>query len=153
MSSPLTDRLIAAIGVLHAGNRIEARALFLELERELAHDDHFHRCVLAHYMADAQDDAADELRWDRLALDAALQATPSEFDGRFPGMTRASFFPSLHLNVAASCEKLGLRAEAIAQAELAHRALGDLQDTPLGQLTRDAIRRLRTRLEAQTGPA
>lgn len=149
MTDATTDRLVAAIGRLHQGERGEARAQLVALEAELAADDWFHRCVLAHYLADAQDAPEEALRWDEAALHAAQHATPADFDERFPGMTLASFFPSLHLNLAAGLEHLGRLEEARAQAELAHRAISALPDTPLAQLTRDAIGRLRERLDAR----
>lgn len=103
-------------------------------------------CVLAHYMADAQDDLREELRWDQLALDAASAAVPQEFDGRFPGMTLASFFPSLYLNLAADYEKLGDLALARKHAVMAAEAVPALDDSGLGSMTSAAIERLLGRL-------
>lgn len=149
MTTATTQRLLAAIGRLHQGERDEARVQLIALNAELAVDDWFHRCVLAHYLADAHDAPEDALRWDEVALQAAQQATAADFDERFPGTTLGSFFPSLHLNLAAGLEQLGRVEEARAQAELAHRAVAALPATPLAQLTRDAIARLRERLEAR----
>lgn len=143
MTSPTTERLLAAIEVLHAGERAAARAQLEALEAVLPADDWFHRCVLAHYLADAQDDAHAELRWDERALEAAQRAAPEHFDGRFPGMTLASFFPSLHLNLAADLEKLERFGEARAHAVAARTSLDALPDTPLRRMTRDAGRAAR----------
>lgn len=85
---------MALIARLQAGDRAAARAGLLALAGELAPDDHFHRCVLAHHLADAQDDPAEELRWDLVALEAARGAPPEAFDGRFPGVSLAGFLPS-----------------------------------------------------------
>lgn len=146
LMSSLTEELLAIISTLHAGERELARADFRTLWEKLSPDDHFHRCVLAHYMADAQDDAEAELHWDRIALDMAMAATPNEFDERFPGMTLASFFPSLHLNLAASHENLGQLNEAVEHIEIAHRASNALPHSPLGAMTAQAITRIRSRL-------
>lgn len=100
-------------------------------------DDWFHRGVLGDDLSDAQDDAHAELEWDELALDAA----PEAFDDRFPGLTLASFFPSLHLNLAADLEKLGRHGAAAART-----SLDALPDTPLGRMTRDAVEPLDQRL-------
>lgn len=53
----------------HAGDREEARQRLLDLWAEIGeHGDPLHRCTLAHYLADTQDDPADELAWDLRAL-------------------------------------------------------------------------------------
>lgn len=68
-------RIGQAIMLLHAGDREEARNRFGELWSEIGEDgDALHRCTLAHYMADAQDDPGDELAWDLRALTAAAWA-------------------------------------------------------------------------------
>lgn len=144
--SSLTDELMAIISTLHRGEREKARADFQRIWDKLAKNDHFHRCVLAHYMADAHDAPEEELHWDQIALEMALAASPIEFDERFPGMTLASFFPSLHLNLASSYEKLGRVNEAIEHAEKARQAAAALPDSPLGTMTAQAITRIRESL-------
>ncbi|MFD0270577.1 hypothetical protein ACFVGY_29040 [Streptomyces sp. NPDC127106] len=65
-------RIGQAVILLHAGDREEARNRLRDLWTELGEDGAgLHRCTLAHYMADAQDDPADELAWDLRALTAA----------------------------------------------------------------------------------
>ncbi|MEU0283479.1 hypothetical protein [Streptomyces sp. NPDC006195] len=65
-------RIGQAVMLLHGGDREEARNRFGELWTELGEaGDAFHRCALAHYMADTQDDPGDELAWDLRALTAA----------------------------------------------------------------------------------
>ena len=66
-------RIGQAIMLHHAGDREEARNRFA---RAVGGDRRgratpLHRCTLAHYMADTQDDPADELGWDLRALSAA----------------------------------------------------------------------------------
>ena len=141
-----TFELMGIIERLQRGERTIARAQFEATWARLDSSDLFHRCVLAHYMADAQDDLREELRWDQLALDAASAAVPQEFDGRFPGMTLASFFPSLHLNLAADYEKLGDLALARKHAVMAAEAVPALDDSGLGSMTSAAIERLLGRL-------
>ncbi|MFE6777918.1 hypothetical protein [Streptomyces sp. NPDC057702] len=70
------DAMLTRIGqavMLHrGGDREEARNRLGELWLELGADgDTFHRCTLAHYLADTQDDPTDELAWDLRALAAA----------------------------------------------------------------------------------
>ena len=50
------------------GDRSRGKEL-LEACWTTAHsDDHAQRCVVAHYLADLQDDLDDEIRWDAAAL-------------------------------------------------------------------------------------
>jgi len=57
----------------HRGERQAARQLFDEVWNQIGGDsgDPFHRCALAHAMADVQDDVHQELIWDMRALEAA----------------------------------------------------------------------------------
>ncbi|MGW2027256.1 hypothetical protein ACWCPC_34855, partial [Streptomyces decoyicus] len=65
-------RIGQAIMLHRAGDREEARNRLSELWHEIGpQGDAFHRCTLAHYMADTQDDPRDELDWDLRALEAA----------------------------------------------------------------------------------
>ncbi|MFD4131105.1 hypothetical protein [Streptomyces goshikiensis] len=79
-------RIGQAVILLHAGDREEARNRLGEIWAEIgAEGDSLHRCTLAHYMADAQDDPADELAWDLRALTAADGLRPGEEPGPAPG--------------------------------------------------------------------
>ncbi|MDX6313811.1 MAG: hypothetical protein QOF44_3275, partial [Streptomyces sp.] len=65
----VNDEVMTRIGqvvmLLHGGDREEARNRFLALWEEIGEDgDPLHRCTLAHYMADTQDDPEEELVWD-----------------------------------------------------------------------------------------
>ncbi|MFJ3927558.1 hypothetical protein [Streptomyces sp. NPDC090022] len=65
-------RIGQAVILLHAGDREEARNRLGAIWAEIGEDGAaLHRCTLAHYMADAQDDPVDELAWDLRALTAA----------------------------------------------------------------------------------
>ncbi len=71
-------RIGQAIMLLHGGDREEARNRFGALWSELGADgDALHRCTLAHYMADTQDDPGDELRPERAEAVAGLLAVTS----------------------------------------------------------------------------
>ena len=146
MKPGLSADILAAVATLHRGERDQGRDELEAIWARIEPDDYFHRCVVAHYLADAQSDPAEELRYDQLALAAARRATPAEFDGRFPGMTLASFFPSLHLNLAADYERVGEITLARMHAAEAKAASAALPPTQLGDLTRDAIARITRRL-------
>ncbi|MEU6507427.1 hypothetical protein [Streptomyces sp. NPDC046942] len=140
------DDVLTRIGQVvmlhHAGDREEARSRLLDLWAEVQEaGDPLHRCTLAHYLADTQDDPADELAWDLRALSAAEELA----DG--PG----GFLPSLHLNLAADYVKLDRAEAARSHLRSALRAAGSLADDEYGKGVRAAIRRLELQLGEQLG--
>jgi hypothetical protein len=125
----------------HGGDREEARSRFLALWAEIGEGgDPLHRCTLAHYLADTQDDPADELAWDLRALSAARELA----DGDPVGVR--GFLPSLHLNLAADYAKLGRPDAARSHLRDARTAAGSLADDGYGEGVRAAIGRLELRL-------
>lgn len=145
------DALLTRIGQVvmlhHGGDREEARDRLLDLWAEIGADgDPLHRCTLAHYLADTQDDPSDELAWDLRALSAAEELT----DGRGTGQEGASavraFYPSLHLNLAADYVKLGRSEAARSHLRRARGASVALADDGYGNGVRAAISRLELRL-------
>ncbi|MFJ9407266.1 hypothetical protein [Streptomyces sp. NPDC101393] len=156
--------------MLHrAGDREEARNRLSQLWHEIGpQGDAFHRCTLAHYMADTQDDPKDELDWDLRALEAAEGFVTERTDdtGAAPGATSVAdgpgprhplvalraFFPSLHLNLATDYAGLDRRAEARAQLVRARASANALADGEYRQGLREAIDRLELRLEGSAGP-
>lgn len=153
------DAVMTRIGqavMLHrGGDREEARNRLEELWCDFgAQGDALHRCTLAHYLADTQDDPSTELTWDLLALRAAAEAER----GRPRAVTRVrAFYPSLHLNLAADYLRLRRREEARDHLRRARRACAVLSDDDHVDGVRAAIGRLELRLadgtgEAATGP-
>lgn len=140
---PIMQRITDAIGVLHAGNRDEARALFSAIWDEIEEDaDPFHECTLAHFMADTQDDPAEELAWDLRALHAAGRVTQARAEAHHASLSIAGFFPSLHLNVADACLRLGDKAKARHHLEAGRALLGTLQPDGYGATIRRGLDRL-----------
>lgn len=140
-------RIGQAVILLHAGDREEARNRLGEIWSEIgAEGDSLHRCTLAHYMADAQDDPADELAWDLRALTAA--------DGLGEGPREAlrGFYASLHLSLAADYVKLRRPEAARVHLARARAATAALADDGYGNGVRGAIARLERRLAAEPGP-
>jgi hypothetical protein len=144
----IDPRVLEAVQLALTADREAARERLHEAWRSLSEDDAFHRCVVAHYLADLQPLAIDELKWDQRALDAALSCSPAAFEERMPGVGKSAFLPSLHLNLAASLERVGHVAAAKVQAAAARDQLQSLVQTPLGELTRGAVLRLCERLGA-----
>ncbi|MFB9393533.1 hypothetical protein ACFPM3_25270 [Streptomyces coeruleoprunus] len=135
-------RIGQATMLLHGGDREEARNRLQDLWGQIGADgDPLHRCTLAHYMADTQDDPGDELAWDLRALTAA----ESVGEGRF---TRA-LYPSLHLNLAADYLKLRRPDAARIHLDRARAASDVLEDDGYGTGVRAAIDRLDRRLRTE----
>ncbi|MGX1567469.1 hypothetical protein [Streptomyces sp. NPDC055506] len=142
------DTVLTRIGQVvmlhHAGDREEARHRFLDLWAEIGeHGDPLHRCTLAHYLADTQDDPGDELAWDLRALTAAEEISE---DGLPSGGAVRAFYPSLHLNLADDYLKLGQRDAARLHLRRARGSAVALADDRYGEGVRAAIERLESRL-------
>ncbi|MFC6021675.1 hypothetical protein ACFP2T_36615 [Plantactinospora solaniradicis] len=114
--------------------------------------DPFHRCTLAHYLADLQDDPADELRWDLRALEAADTLTDERAQRYHASLAVAAFRPSLQLNLAEDYRKLGRPDRASEHLALARESLPTLGDDAYGQMIRDAVERLGATLALDSTP-
>jgi hypothetical protein len=143
----MMTRITTTIALLESGDRQGARQSFAELWSEIGEDgDPLQRCTLAHYMADAQDDVADELAWDLRALEAADQLTDERVRAHHESITVASFYPSLHLNLAEDYRRLGDLAMARQHCTRAESWLSALPSTELGAMLRGGIARMATLL-------
>jgi len=145
------DAVMTRIGQVvmlhHAGDREEARHRFLQLWAEIGGaGDPLHRCTLAHYLADTQDDPADELAWDLRALTAAEELTDDRLGEHQSTLAVRALYPSLHLNLATDYVKLGRSGAARTHLRHARRAAGALADDRYGDGVRAAIGRLELRL-------
>lgn len=143
-------RIGQVIMLLHGGDREEARTRFAALWQEVGEEgDPLHRCTLAHYMADTQDNPEDELVWDLRALEAADALTDERAGRRHDSPAALAFYPSLHLNLAADYVKVGEESLARNHLGRASEAASALRDDAYGDGVRAAIDRMETRL---TGP-
>jgi hypothetical protein len=145
------DPVIARIGEVQqrAGDPAEARARFAAIWAEIGGEDGdpLHVVTLAHFMADVQDDPADELEWDLRALRAADRLTDERVRRHHASLDVRGFYPSLHLNIAAAHEKLGDLPAARAHLAKATAALPHLPEGAYGDLVRGGMEQLRERLD------
>jgi hypothetical protein len=137
MTDPVLTEIGEVVALGQAGDAAAARRRFGELWDRI--DDPFHRCALAHYAADVQDDPADELRWDLQAMAAA--------DAVGDRLAVRGFYPSLHLNLAADHVKVGDLDSARHHLALAEAAAPDLPSGGYGEMITGGIARLRRELD------
>jgi hypothetical protein len=100
--------------------------------------------AIAHALADLQDDAHAELTWDLIALEAAGSLTDERMAAGGVAGPVATFYPSLHLNVADAYLRLGDTLLATHHADLSRASLPAL---PEGDY-RSQIESALTRIEA-----
>ncbi|MDT0573275.1 tetratricopeptide repeat protein [Streptomyces sp. DSM 3412] len=152
-SDAVMTRIGQAVMLHHGGDREEARDRLLRLWAELGEDGApLHRCTLAHYMADTQDDPDTELAWDLRALSAADELCEGRTAQAGEELAVRAFYPSLHLNLAADYARLGRHDAARSHLRLARGALATLGDDGHGDTVRTALARLEARLDG-TGPS
>ncbi|MDQ4116449.1 MAG: hypothetical protein M3235_05735 [Actinomycetota bacterium] len=153
MSAEQDDPVMARIGEAarlgHAGDAAAARRRFAEIWADVGPGgDPLHRCALAHYAADVQEDPAEELRWDRLALAAADDLGRDGAPAHHPSPDVAAFYPSLHLNLADVHRRLGDAGQAGHHLDQARASLDRLPDDGYGRMIRDGVQRCAGRLAA-----
>lgn len=146
------QRIMDAYRLHCRGDQGEARSRLLALWDELgAGGVAYHRCVLAHFMADTQHDLEEELDWDLKALEAAEAAIEQGTDPTLPAVER--FLPSLHMNLADDFRKQGDFTRAQHHLERGMETGAGLGVDPYGQTVRAGLIRIETQIdERDSGP-
>ncbi|PSK97985.1 hypothetical protein CLV63_10633 [Murinocardiopsis flavida] len=149
----ITDPTITRIGQgvelhHHQGRRDAARDLFTQIWADIGGEqgDPLHVCVLAHAMADVQDDVHEELGWDLRALAAADQLTDERTADAGVVIPVAGLYPSLHLNLAECYRKLDDLDRAREHLTQAQATIGALGDDDYGRLIKGGLERLTEQL-------
>lgn len=101
--------------------------------------DPFHRCTLAHYLADLCDHPAEALIWDIRALDAADSLSDERAQAHHKSLQVASFYPSLHLNIADNLRRLSAFDAAQEHICAAEERSEALSDDGYGRMIRTAV--------------
>ncbi|MFY1686940.1 hypothetical protein [Plantactinospora sp. WMMB782] len=130
------------------GRREAARDLFAQIWEEIGGEqgDPLHVCVLAHAMADVQDDVPEELLWDQRALAAVDLLSDARLAEAGVPMRVAGLYPSLHLNLADCHRKLGDLDRAREHLGHARAGIDALGDDEYGQLIRRGLDQLTQQL-------
>lgn len=142
---PSWDEIVGVVGLALSGNKTEGKTALLSAWSETGEGDHAQRCVLAHYLADLEDNLHDELRWDEVAL--VEHSYVGERDLVQVGISSArGLAPSLHLNLGDDYLRQGRSIDARAQLVAAQRHLDALPQEGYGALIRRGIAGLESRL-------
>lgn len=152
----ITDPTLTRIGEAvdlhhHRGRREAAREMFTRIWDEIGGEqgDPLHVCVLAHAMADVQDDVREELVWDLRALAAVGLVTEERVARAGVTLSVAGLYPSLHLNAGECYRKLGDLDRAREHLQQARDTIGALGDDEYGQLIRGGLERLTQQLTSE----
>ncbi|HEX4813440.1 MAG TPA: hypothetical protein VFV66_11890 [Nonomuraea sp.] len=155
----ITDPTIIRIGQgveLHhqQGQRGAARDLFAHIWNDIGGErgDPLHVCVLAHAMADVQDNVHQELMWDLRALAAADLISDERVAQAGVTLSAAGLYPSLLLNVSECYRKLGDLDRARTYLQQARTAIGALGDDEYAQLIKRGLERLTQQLDGTLQP-
>ncbi|WP_433427748.1 hypothetical protein [Nonomuraea sp. CA-141351] len=132
----------------HQGRREAARELFAQIWDDIGGEqgDPLHVCVLAHSMADTQDDVHQELVWDLRALAAVGLITDERVAQAGVPLSVAGLYPSLHLNLSECYRKLGDLGRAREHLRQARAGIGALGDDEYGQLIKGGLEQLAEQL-------
>jgi hypothetical protein len=101
-------------------------------------------------MADLQTSPEEELCWDLRAFEAAQDLNNDRLRAYHTSLDLATFFPSLHLNIAEDYRKLGKWGEAQEHLKKAREGVDLLPEDGYGKMIRGGIIQLAERL-AQKG--
>lgn len=151
ITDPILVRIGEAVQLHHGrGEREPARHLFAQIWEEIGGEqgDPLHVCVLAHSMADVQDDVHEELLWDRRALTAADRLTDTHVAQAGVLLPVAGLYPSLHLNLGECYRKLGDLDRARDHLRRAQAEIGALGDDDYARLIKSGLARLTQQLGA-----
>ncbi|WP_152363206.1 hypothetical protein [Microlunatus speluncae] len=139
---PVLNRIGEAAALNHHQDQREtARNLLTQIWEDIGGEagDPLHVCVLAHSMADAQDNPNQELTWDLRALAAAGRIKQDRAEEAGVTLPVAGLYPSLHLNLADCYRKVGDLDRARVHLRLAHQTIDLLGDDDYGRLIRDGL--------------
>ncbi|MFF0155010.1 tetratricopeptide repeat protein [Micromonospora sp. NPDC005203] len=138
---PTMTRIGEAVQLGRSGQKGPARDTLTALWDEIGPTgDAFHRCTLAHYLADLQDTTEAELTWDERALAAVSDLTDERAQRYLSSLQVQAFLPSLYLNLADCHRRLGNPARAREHLARASDHLVHLPDDPYGEAIRAAVR-------------
>lgn len=139
--------IMDAVGVALSGERERGVALLTRCWDGTTDGDHGQRCVIAHYLADLQDDLDAEVAWDTRALAEHGQVADADLTEIGIPSSRV-MAPSLHLNLGDGCLRQGRVHDARAQLGLGLATVDELEDDGYGAMIRQGLLGLQERIQA-----
>lgn len=145
---PTMEAIGKALGLGRGGGIETARRDLLAIWQQIGvAGDPFHRCTLAHYLADLYEDPAEALIWDIRALDAADGLKDERAQQHHASLQVAGFYPSLFLNIADNLRCLGAFEAAAEHISSAEQHTSALSDDAYGDTIRTAIHEVRQAID------
>ena len=138
---------LAAVAVAVGGDRVRGRELLMGCWNDTVESDHSQRCVLAHYLADLQEDLDAEVMWDELAL-AAYQQTDALAFSPIGVASAEGFAPSLHLNLGDAYLRQGRVEDARSQLTAGLAGADALAGDGYAAMVRNGLAGLQQRVTA-----
>ncbi|WP_350275305.1 hypothetical protein [Kribbella sp. HUAS MG21] len=123
--------ITAAVELGRTGDRAGARTQLTALWDSI--DDRATRCVIAHFLADVQDETEDELAWDLRAMEL---------------VSDDQWLPSLHLSLADDYRRLHQPERAAEHLEAARPHLANLPEGEYGDVIRSGFEHVADALAA-----
>lgn len=141
---PTMEAISKAVILGRTGDVESARRDLLAIWHQIGvAGDPFHRCTLAHYLADLYENPAEALLWDVRALDAAEALTDERAQQHHASLSVAGFYPSLYLNLADNLRRLSAFDAAAEHTDNAQQHTSALSDDDYGHSIRMAIDEVR----------
>lgn len=139
-ADPTMDAITTAVTLGREGDVIRAREELLAIWADIGVlGDPFHRCTLAHYLADLYAAPATSTDLDVRALDAADALTDERAHEHDESLQVAGFYPSLHLNIADDLRRLSAFEEATEHIGRAEERAAALPVGAYGDMIRAGI--------------
>lgn len=140
-----------AIALAQSGHVDRGKAALLACWASTGRADHAMRCVVAHFLADLEDDLDAEIAWDELALAELPLVRDEDLAGLGVG-SASGFAPSLHLNLGDGYLRRGDLDSARQHLARGRASLDVLQDDAYGVMIAKGFDRLATRILDPTLP-
>ncbi len=144
------EELYDAILVAQSGDHNGARTLFEAILPKIG-SDAAQNCILAHYMADVQEELEDELFWDLRSLQYLEEVKDERIVVVEATLATAEFFPSVYLNIASCYKRLGNFDESARYLSLAEESCSVLADDGYGKFIRNRIASLGEEIRKDSG--
>lgn len=141
------SEITEAVGAAWNGDSVRGSMLLTGCWDGTADQDHGQRCVIAHYLADLQDDLDDEVAWDERALVEYSQVEDADLT-QIGIPSARGMAPSLHFNLGDGYLRQGRVKDARAQLDIALTQVDALNDDGYGAMIRKGLTGLQDRVEA-----